>query len=286
MLERFRREAFEYTLEPPPLGAEPVDEFLFGTRQGFCEHYASAFAVLMRAAGIPARVVAGYQGGELNAYGGYVLVRQSSAHAWNEVWLAGSGWVRVDPTAAVAPERIRRGSLPPELATGVGERLFGDVAWLGRARAMWDAARTAWTDAIVNFDPDRQQRLLERIGLGQRSWQGLAIALAVGFTLAALALAAWLAFELRPRVRDPLAAGWNAVCERLGAAGLPRAPAEGPLDYARRIGVALPALAPSMAALGTAYVAARYLPGATPADADRFHALARELRERLRVAEL
>lgn len=286
VLERFRREAFEYTLEPPALGAEPVDEFLFGTRAGFCEHYASAFAVLMRAAGIPARVVAGYQGGELNAYGGYLLVRQSSAHAWNEVWLAGSGWVRVDPTAAVAPERIRRGGLPPGLATGVGERLFGEIAWLGRARAMWDAARTAWTDAVVNFDPDRQQRLLDKIGLGRRSWQGLAIALAAGFALAALALAAWLAFELRPKGGDPLAAGWRTVCERLGAAGVPRAPAEGPLDYSRRVGAALPALAPSMAALGEAYVTARYLPGATPADAARFHALARDLRERLRAAAL
>jgi protein-glutamine gamma-glutamyltransferase len=282
VLGHFRSEPFEYTLEPPPLGTEPVDEFLFGTRQGFCEHYASAFAVLMRAAGIPARVVTGYQGGEFNAYGGYLLVRQSSAHAWNEIWLAGAGWVRVDPTAAVAPDRIRRGSLLREQVDTTIDRLI-DLAWLGRARALWDAARTAWYEAIVSFDPARQQRLLEMLGLGERSWQGLAIALAAGFALAALGLAAWLAWELQPRPRDPLSAGWESVCAELAGAGLPRAPAQGPLDYARRVGAARPALAPAIAALAEAYVAARYLPGPTPADAAHFHALARDLRGRLRA---
>ena len=284
VLERFRREPFEYTLEPPPLGAEPVDEFLFGTRQGFCEHYASAFAVLMRAAGIPTRVVTGYQGGELNAYGGYLLVRQSSAHAWDEVWLAGSGWVRVDPTAAVAPERIRRGSAASALGDSATRALFTDYPWLARAREVWDAAHTRAYDALVHFDPVRQQRLLDLLGLGERSWQGLAIALTVGFALAALALAAWLAWELRPRRRDTLAAAWDAACARLGVLGLPRAPAEGPLDYTRRVAAARPALAPAVTALGEAYVAARYWPGATPADAARFQALARALRARLRAA--
>ncbi|MBS0396404.1 MAG: DUF3488 domain-containing transglutaminase family protein, partial [Proteobacteria bacterium] len=186
VLERFRREPFEYTLEPPLLGGEPVDEFLFETRRGFCEHYASAFAVLMRAAGIPARVVAGYQGGESNAFGGYLLVRQSSAHAWTEVWLDGAGWTRVDPTAAVAPERVRRGGLPPGMsgASALGDRLLVQFPWLGRARALWDAARTSWANAVIGFDPDRQRRLLERLGLGERGWQGLAFALAAGFALA------------------------------------------------------------------------------------------------------
>jgi transglutaminase-like putative cysteine protease len=284
VLERFRREAFEYTLEPPLLGSEPVDEFLFATRQGFCEHYASAFAVLMRAAGIPTRVVVGYQGGELNGYGGYLLVRQSSAHAWNEVWLAGAGWLRVDPTAAVAPERIRGNALLRDRGEALGDRLFADLPWLARGRALWDAARTEWTDAVVHFDPGRQRRLLEALGLGARAWGGLAIALAAGFALAALALAGWLAWELRPRPREPLAAAWDAVCARLAALGLPRAPAEGPLDYSRRVAAARPALAPEIEALGAAYVAVRYLPGATAADAARFRALARACRKRLRAA--
>ena len=100
---------FYYTLTPPLLGGEIVDDFLFRTRQGFCEHYANAFVFLMRAAGVPARVVTGYQGGEMNALGGYMIVRQSDAHAWAEVWLAGRGWVRVDPTGAVAPNRVQEG---------------------------------------------------------------------------------------------------------------------------------------------------------------------------------
>ncbi|MGH8482750.1 MAG: transglutaminaseTgpA domain-containing protein, partial [Nevskiaceae bacterium] len=108
-LRLFRTQEFFYTLEPPRLGADPVDEFLFETRRGFCEHYSSAFTVLMRAAGIPARVVVGYQGGELNEVGGYYVVRQADAHAWSEVWLEGSGWIRVDPTAAVAPSRVESG---------------------------------------------------------------------------------------------------------------------------------------------------------------------------------
>src|SRR5262247_1064620 len=109
MLRMFREQEYVYTMRPPLLAANVVDEFLFATRRGFCEHFAAAFTVVMRAAGIPARVVTGYQGGEFNPYGGYLLVRQSDAHAWSEVWIDGRGWQRVDPTAAVAPERIERG---------------------------------------------------------------------------------------------------------------------------------------------------------------------------------
>ena len=107
-LEFFNREPFVYTLQPPLLGTKPVDEFLFETRRGFCEHYASAFSLLMRAAGIPARVVTGYLGGDENPVDGFYTVRQSDAHAWAEVWYADRGWVRIDPTSAVAPERIEQ----------------------------------------------------------------------------------------------------------------------------------------------------------------------------------
>jgi protein-glutamine gamma-glutamyltransferase len=275
VLAKFREERFSYTLQPAPLGAEPVDEFLFGTREGFCEHYASAFAVLMRAAGIPARVVVGYQGGEFNSYGGYLLVRQSSAHAWNEVWLAGSGWTRVDPTAAVAPERVRQGELAAELGdqSALG-RLYADLAWLRNLRSAWDAVRTTWYDNVVNFDPSRQQRLVEALGIDAPGWQGLAIALTAGVTLAALALGAWLAWELRPHRRDALEAAWARACARLAAVGLPRAAAEGPVDYGRRIASRAPALAGPATELVDAYVAARYLPGATEAERTRFIELA------------
>ena len=282
VLERFRTEPFAYSLSPPVLGSEPVDEFLFGTREGFCEHYASAFAVLMRAAGIPARVVLGYQGGDFNSYGGYLLVRQSHAHAWNEVWLAASGWTRVDPTAAVAPERVRSGRLSPELGgRDTSGWLEANFEWLRGLRAAWDATRTAWYDSIVSYDPARQARLLRALGLDSDGWQGLAIALAAGFGLAALALAAWLAWELRPRRTDAVQAAWNGACARLGPLGIARGRAEGPLDFGRRVAAELPVHAASFGAVVEAYVQVRYLPGATDEERARFLALTRRFQQRL-----
>jgi transglutaminase-like putative cysteine protease len=276
VLQRFATGDYAYTLEPPRLGADPVDEFLFDTREGFCEHYASSFTVLMRAAGIPARVVTGYQGGEANAYGGYLLVRQSSAHAWSEVWLPGEGWTRVDPTAAVAPERVRRGLLDAETVRGdVPGEIYAQFQWLGDARAAWDALRTAWYRNVVGYGERAQADLLERLGLGERGWQGLALALTAGFLLAALALAGWLGWEFRPRRRDPVDAAWADVCARLADRGHPRAAHEGPLDYAKRVARAEPTLAPVLQDLVDAYVGARYLPGPGPAERERFVGLAR-----------
>jgi transglutaminase-like putative cysteine protease len=282
VLARFHDEPYEYTLDPPPLAGDTTDEFLFATRLGFCEHYAASFTVLMRAAGIPARVVVGYQGGEWNGWGDYLLVAQSSAHAWAEVWLDGEGWVRVDPTAAVAPERVHADARG--LATGADRlsRAVGNVAWLARARQLVDAARTAWYSGVVNFDASSQQRLLERLGLGDEGLRGLAIALTVGFVLAALALAAWLAWELRPPRAEPLARAWREVCMALAGRGLVRAPAEGPLDYARRVAAARPDLARDRGAFADAYVAARYLPGPAPGSAAALGRLGRDLRARLR----
>src|SRR5690606_23325885 len=160
VLAYFRAEPFVYTLAPPTLGAEPVDEFLFGTRRGFCEHYASSFAFAMRAAGIPARLVAGYQGGERNPRTGTLQVHQFDAHAWAEVWLEGRGWVRVDPTAAVAPQRIERGI---ESAVRPGEflaqapfsaRRYRDVAWLNQLRLQLDQVNYQWTRWVVNYAGD------------------------------------------------------------------------------------------------------------------------------------
>ena len=123
VMRMFNQEEFFYTLEPPPLGNSPIDRFLFDTRRGFCEHYASAFAFMMRSAGLPSRIVLGYQGGEINPIGGHLIVRQSDAHAWTEVWLDELGWYRVDPTAAVAPERIEYGTRNPANADAQCRRL-------------------------------------------------------------------------------------------------------------------------------------------------------------------
>jgi len=186
VLSRFREEDFVYTLRPPPLaGADPVDEFLFETRRGFCEHYASAFTVLMRAAGIPARVVTGYQGGEVNPLSRRMTVRQSDAHAWSEVWLEGEGWIRVDPTAAVAPERIEL-SLADALPDG--ERLPGQflrtLPGLAQLRQGWDAVDAAWNEWVLGYGPERQLALLRSLGISDPDWRGLALVLglAIGLT--------------------------------------------------------------------------------------------------------
>jgi hypothetical protein len=152
--------------------------------------------------------------------------------------------------------------------------LYDDVPWLRDARALWDAARTTWSRNVIGFTGATQRRLLDRLGL-PADWQGLAFALALGFGAAALALAGWLAWEFRPRRRDPVDLAWDRVCARLAARGYPRAPHEGPVDYARRVARALPAFAPALQDLVDAYVGARYLPGPGPAERARFVTLAR-----------
>ena len=153
VLEYFRSNGFEYTLTPPRLDYDSVDDFMFNTRKGFCGHFASAFTDLMRAAGVPARVVTGYLGGEWNPFGEFFIVRQSDAHAWSEVWLDGRGWVRVDPTAVVAPERLHRGIfdlLPGSVSTP--ERLIRGFPWLARVdrtgMRSTSGGRKAWSASI------------------------------------------------------------------------------------------------------------------------------------------
>ncbi|HYN54442.1 MAG TPA: DUF3488 and transglutaminase-like domain-containing protein, partial [Methylotenera sp.] len=152
-LTMFREQAFVYTLAPPRLGNEPVDDFLFNTKRGFCEHYASSFVYLMRAAGIPARIVTGYQGGELNPNGNYLIVRQSDAHAWAEVWLEGRGWVRVDPTSAVSPDRIESGigsALPDSDLLPILSRQ--DYPILKKLYLNWDAVNNGWNQWVLGYD--------------------------------------------------------------------------------------------------------------------------------------
>lgn len=166
------RKSFTYTLRPPPLGTHSVDEFLFFTRKGFCEHFASSFVVLMRAAGIPARVVVGYQGGEVNPVDDYVIVRQSDAHAWTEVWLRGRGWVRVDPTAAVSPLRIERGleaSLAEEERGLVGPMFSG--AWINALQLRLDAMSYNWHQWVLGYDSERQSGLFQRLFGGAEAWR-------------------------------------------------------------------------------------------------------------------
>ncbi|MFT3850695.1 MAG: DUF3488 and transglutaminase-like domain-containing protein [Propionivibrio sp.] len=233
-LLHFRQEPFRYTLRPPVLGQQAVDEFLFDTRSGFCEHYASAYVFLMRAAGIPARVVAGYQGGEINPVNGYLTVRQSDAHAWAEIWIADRGWIRVDPTAAVAPSRIESGieaALPASDPLPALIRI--DTDWLRDLRNRWEAANNAWNQWVLGYNPERQREVLSRLGLSDPDWRTMTAALAVLGGIALFAVTAWTLFQ-RNRV-TPAQRVWDAFCKRLAGQGLRREPWEGPLAFAARV---------------------------------------------------
>jgi transglutaminase-like putative cysteine protease len=256
ILTMFHDENFVYTLTPPLLPKDPVDMFLFDERRGFCEHFASAFTVLLRDAGIPARVVTGYQGGEMNPRGGYMIVRQSDAHAWTEAYIDGE-WRRYDPTAAVAPNRIERGiggSLPAGEPVPRFARLDG--GWLNNIQLTLDAMNHAWSRNVVGFNQARQRELWQDLHLtaGNAPWVVGGIAAAIGLW-GALVLA-WMAWQRQSGERAVLL--WHRACARLAAAGLPRMPHEGPFDYARRASLCWPQFAIAFSAIAESYAALRY----------------------------
>jgi len=281
-LTLFREQPFFYTLTPAPLDGDPVDQFLFETRDGFCEHYASTFVFLMRAAGIPARVVTGYQGGDINAIGEYLIVRQSDAHAWAEVWLPGQGWVRVDPTNAVSPERIQLGIANVEgandrlggLSRG-GEGLLRDLA------LAWDSVNHAWNRLVVNYGPELQKRLLRNLGLDDLGRYALALVMLVA---AAFALAAvWLlANRLQPEP-DPVRRQWRRLQSRLRRAGLEPRRTEGALTLARRVARQRPDLAPAVGRIARLYNQLRYAPHAGERDLDSLRREVKRFRPRRRA---
>lgn len=261
---------FSYSLTPPPLGRDSVDDFLFNTREGYCEHFASAFAVMMRSAGVPARVVTGYQGGFFNRVGEYWLVRNSDAHAWTEVWLQDRGWVRIDPTSAVAPERIRDGlssiTPPPGALSRWGQPLW-DVA---------DAMRRGWNYLIVDFNAARQRELLAHIGLDPQDWRQIGAALAVGIVLA-VSISFLLLWRGSPtRSRDPLLAAWQQFTARLARAGLEKRDSETADAFIERAAAHWPQQAETLRTLTRRYSAQRYAELA-PDDGQR-RELIRELR--------
>jgi transglutaminase-like putative cysteine protease len=259
VLNIFRTELFFYTLVPPELGRDSVDEFLFGTRRGFCEHYAAAFVVLMRAAGVPARVVTGYQGGEMNPVGDYMIVRQSEAHAWAEVWLKDEGWLRVDPTAAVSPARIQVGIAAAVPASDpLPGTVRGTFELLRHLRFTLDAIANSWNQWVLGYTPDRQMKLLSDVGLGAATWQSLAVLL-MSVTATVVAVLALLVLrKLRLTSRDPIARAWRAFCRKLAQRGTERRPDEGPLDFARRAAAEQPALETRIATIAELYIALRY----------------------------
>ncbi|HEU0187192.1 MAG TPA: DUF3488 and transglutaminase-like domain-containing protein [Gallionellaceae bacterium] len=258
-LLHFNREGFIYTLEPPLLGDNAVDDFLFNSKQGFCEHYASGFVFLMRAAGIPARVVTGYQGGELNDLGGYYIVRQSDAHAWAEVWLKGRGWVRADPTAAIAPSRVQRGlnaALPNNAALPFLARTQSPL--LLRLRFNLDALANQWNQWVLGYNTERQFALLTRLGMEDVSWQKMAINLLIGVGILVGLFALFLLRRLYVQRHDPAQALYLKFCRKLARAGLTRAAHEGPQDFASRASRSQPANAAAIRDITELYLALRY----------------------------
>lgn len=277
ILTGFREQSFYYTLNPPALGDNPVDEFLFGTRTGFCEHYASAFATLARAAGLPARIITGYQGGEPNPLADYWIVRQSDAHAWVEVWLDGR-WVRYDPTAAVAPERVEKGidAALPE-ASGANLPLIGASPWLENLALRWDAINATWDRWVLAFGPEQQSELMQGLGFRSPSLRDLALTCALTVSILLL-LFTWLGLREGAPRRDRVEESWRRLCSRLARAARPRRPVEAPMEYARAVAEARPDLAGSVLALARQYLRLRYEGTPPSADVQRFARMVRRFR--------
>lgn len=261
----FSRQLLIYTLNPPLLGKDSVDEFLFDSKRGFCEHFASAFTFSLRAAGIPARVVTGYQGGEMNPLDGYLVVRQYDAHAWSEAWLAGQGWVRIDPTAIAAPSRINENVTA---ALPAGEPLpflaRNDLAWLRELRHRLDAISNDWNQWVLGYNPQRQRDFLARLGLDSPDWRSMTAALAIFSGITLLVLTLWI---LRNRQHsDPALLLWRRFTRKLTRCGIVWQPWEGPADFAVRAAKKLPAQAMEIHEIARDYAGLRY--AARPHDSD------------------
>jgi len=276
-VEFLRAGRYTYTLEPPLLGLHTVDEFLFDTRAGFCEHFASAFTFLMRAAGVPARVVTGYQGGDLNPYDRIVTVRQWDAHAWSEVFITGRGWVRVDPTAAAMPRRVESG-----LARAVPENaamplmMQTRMEWLREVRNRWEAVAHKWNVWVLGYNPERQRDLMQWVGIRDADWRALTAAL---FSILGLITLGLLVWSLRRLARpDPVQKAWRAFCAKLARRGVERAPHEGPRDYTTRAARAVPDARRMILRIGELYIGLRYGAQSSAPHVARLQRLVRALR--------
>ena len=266
-LQFFRTQGFRYSLSPGEYNKDDLDEFLFHRRTGFCEHYAASFATLMRLAGIPARVVLGYLGGEYNDLGGFFLVRQADTHAWCEVWLAENGWTRIDPTAAVAPGRASQ-DLSSFLAGRVasGETATGRSAFftqlvrlalVNQIRSIWEAFNYQWDTRVMGFDADVQDVLLTSLGLTNRGPLPLVMQVLLVSAAVLIIYAGWMQLRTRPRA-DRIQALYERFCQKLARIGVRRDPWEGPSDFAARAAQALPNESEPVQQISNMYIALRY----------------------------
>ncbi|HEY8095172.1 MAG TPA: DUF3488 and transglutaminase-like domain-containing protein [Methylobacter sp.] len=264
LLNHFRVEDFHYTLTPPVMEENPIENFLFKTRYGFCSHYASAFVYLMRVAHIPARVVTGYQGGELNKAGNFLEIRQADAHAWAEVWLEKRGWVRVDPTAAIAPERIEREMTP-------NSQTFGGIAaanmpaynWLRQARQLWGNIDYNWQRWVINYDNKSQSSFLSSFGINDlKTMMYWMIAVIASIT----AVLCWFLLYQKQNAADKVLLIYNRFCKKLAKHGLVRSAGEGVKDFAERVKTKLPEQAADIDQITSVFIKLRYGRAATGDD--------------------
>ncbi|HUL97621.1 MAG TPA: DUF3488 and transglutaminase-like domain-containing protein [Usitatibacter sp.] len=265
VFQYYNRE-FTYTLEPPALDRrDPYDDFLFESKKGFCEHYAGSFALLMRAAGIPARIVTGYQGGEVNPINHELVVRQADAHAWTEIWLPDQGWLRVDPTAAVSPLRVENGVNAALGPIGVMNSIIAadPLGVLVNIRNAWQAMNSQWDQWVIGYNTDKQRQFFSSLGFPSVDWRTLGFWLLVSTFVVGGAVTLGLLVRDRPPRREASLVAWNRFCAKLAAAGLPRAPHEGPLDFLARIKSARPGCGEPAEDITGRYVQARYGDGAT-----------------------
>jgi len=253
-LEHFRQEPFHYSLNAPLLGRDAIDDFLFDTRTGYCEHYAAAFTVMMRMAGIPARIVTGYQGGWYSQSANYFLVRQSDAHAWSEVWLEGSGWTRVDPTAAVSPLRVQRGSID---AMNQPRHLL-DFNWVRNMRNALDVMEKRWNTWVINYDFKKQSQLFSGLGMEQLRPIGLVTLLFGVLGVLGLILLPLLLKTRGPSRRDPLQQTWQKFIKQLDKAGFHSKPSQGALELAEAAAVKLPEQSENIYRIANLYSRCRY----------------------------
>lgn len=275
LLNHFREEDFHYTLTPPVIEENPIESFLFKTRYGFCSHYASAFVYLMRVAHIPARVVTGYQGGELNKVGDFLEIRQADAHAWAEVWLENRGWVRVDPTAAIAPERIER-ELNLDRQTAYGIATANNYLprpaynWLKQARQLWSNVDYNWQRWVINYDNKSQSNFLSSFGINDLKTLAYWMIAVVGSITAVLC---WFLLYQKPKNADKVLLIYNRFCKKLARHGLVRSAGEGVKDFAERVKIKLPEQAEDIDQITSVFIKLRYGRAATGEDLQRLKML-------------
>ena len=261
-LEWLKQQGFIYTLSPALITGDTVDEFLFNSKQGFCEHYAAAFTVLMRAAGIPARIVAGYQGGEVNPLGNYLIVRQRDAHAWTEVWLEGKGWIRIDPTAIISPIRINEGinnAMPDaliDIPLGVKNNETASRLWR-RLRNSVDMVNYQWAQWVLGYGPEKQKQFIKHLGIEAFNWVKLTFYLIISLGIIVAAIFTYI-FLKTPTSNEPAKKYYDIFCKKMARVGIKRMAHEGPADFAQRISTTRNELVSETNKITDLYILIRY----------------------------